>query len=124
MFAQNGWSTLGQSGPFSASVFKSTVKPILDPFQTHLGPFLAPDWAHLGPIKGSLNLLGPILGFFRAHWALLGPSWAHFRLTWALLGHLGVIRPATWVSIGALFGHLVTNEVALDYVIVALGHLP
>ena len=85
-----------------------------EPLKTDFGPILGPSWAHLGPI----------LGLFGAPWAILGSSWAHFRLTWALLGHLGVIWPATWVSIGAMLGHLVTNEVALDHVVVALGPLP
>ena len=107
---------------------KTDFGPILGPSWAHLGPILGPTWPHLGPIWGSLGLLGPILGPYWPHlgpiWAILGQSWAYFRLTWALLGHLGVIWPATWVSIGAMLGHLVTNEVALDHVVVALGPLP
>ena len=126
--APNRMLRLAGGGPFSASFFKNPLRPILDPSWAHLGPILGPTWPHLGPIWGSLGLLGSILGPSWPHlgpiWAILGQSWAYFRLTWALLGHLGVIWPATWVSIGALLGHLVTNEVALDHVVVALGPLP
>ena len=65
-----------------------------------------------------------ILGPSWAYLGLPGPSWAHFRLTWALLGHLGASWPTTWLSIGAMLGHLVTNEVPLDHVVVTLGPLP
>ena len=82
-----------------------------EPLKTDFGPIVASSWAQLGPI------LGPSWAYL----GLPGPSWAHFRLTWALLGHLGVSWPITWVSIGAMLGHLVTNEVALDHVVVALG---
>ena len=114
--APNGVKRLVGSGPFSASVFKSPVRPIWDPSWAHLGPFLGPSWAHLGPVWGSLSHLGPILGPSWPHLGLLpgslAPSWAHARLTWTILGHLGAIWPATWVNSGALFGHRVTKEVA------------
>ena len=85
-----------------------------EPLKTDFGPILGPSWPHLGPN------LAPSWAYF----GLPGPSWAHFRLTWALLGHLGASWPTTWLSIGAMLGHLVTNEVPLDHVVVALGPLP
>merc|ERR1712015_286009 len=98
--AQNGMPRLTGGGPFSASFFKSPLRPILDPSWAHLGPILAPSWAQLGPIlslfgapwailASSWAQSGPILGLFGTPWAIFGPPWVHFRLTWALLGHLG-----------------------------------
>ena len=110
--AQNEVITLTGTGLFSASLFKSPVRPILGPSWAHLGPFLGPSWAHLGPILASWAHLGPILGLFGAPSPILGPSWAHLGLLPGSLSPLGPILGPCSPHVGCLrpsWGHLASN---------------